>query len=55
MADTLLHPVTGTLDGLLLVAIGGPPMPRPLLRVLRRRLQLMGVPRRRTVVVRGGR
>ena len=57
MADTLLHPVLRHAhDGLLLVGYDeAPDASRPLLRVLRRRLRLMGYRDVETVVVRGGR
>lgn len=57
VADTLLHPVLRQpRDGLLLVGYDeAPDASRPLLRVLRRRLRLMGYRDVETVVVRGGR
>ena len=57
VADTLLHPVLRHAhDGLLLVGYDeAPDASRPLLRVLRRRLRLMGYRDVETVVVRGGR
>ncbi len=57
VADTLLHPVLRQpRDGLLLVGYDeAPEASRPLLRVLRRRLRLMGYRDVETVVVRGGR